>query len=69
MLQDYRALQSYKQLEARFSRICYQLTFMDVRVVNDYFRAKMRTSLGPIGPALLAVTNPDRFPRFLRINF
>jgi hypothetical protein len=69
LLQDHCALHSYRQLEARFSRIGYQLTFMDVPLVNDYFRAKMRTYLGPIGPALLAVMNPDRFPMFLRTNF
>jgi SAM-dependent methyltransferase len=69
LLQDHCALHSYRQLEARFSRIGYQLTFMDVPVVNDYFRAKMRTYLGPIGAALLAVMNPDRFPMFLRTNF
>jgi len=55
LLQDHCALHSYRQLEARFSRIGHQLTFMDVPVVNDYFRAKMRTYLGPIGAALLAV--------------
>jgi hypothetical protein len=69
LLQDHCALQSYRQLEARLSRIGYQLTFMDVPMVNDYFTAKMRTYLGAICAALLAVRNADRFLMFLRTNF
>jgi hypothetical protein len=42
---------------------------MDVPVGNDYLTAKMGTYLDPIGPPLLPVMNPDRFPMFLRTNF
>jgi SAM-dependent methyltransferase len=69
LLQDHCALHSYWELKARFSRNGYQLTFVDLPVVNDYFKAKMRTYLGPLGPGLLAIVNPDRFPMFLRTNF
>jgi 2-polyprenyl-3-methyl-5-hydroxy-6-metoxy-1,4-benzoquinol methylase len=49
LLQDHCALRSYRQLAERFSRIGYQLTFMDMPVVNDYFIANRRTYPGPVG--------------------
>jgi 2-polyprenyl-3-methyl-5-hydroxy-6-metoxy-1,4-benzoquinol methylase len=66
---DHCALHSYRELKRRFVNNGFQLSFVDVPVVNDYFRSKMRTYLGPIGPALLVVLNPDRFPMFMRTNF
>jgi SAM-dependent methyltransferase len=69
LLQDHCALHSYSQLKARFSRNGYRIHFVRMPVVNDYFRAKMRTYFGPVGPALLLVMNPDRFPMPLQTNF
>lgn len=62
-------MHSYAELKARFSRNGFELTFVDLPVVNDYFKAKVRTYMGPLGPALLTVVNPDRLPMFLRTNF
>jgi hypothetical protein len=62
-------LHSYRELKARFSRNGFELTFVDVPVVNEYFKTKMRTYMGKLGPALLTVMNPDRFPMFMRTNF
>jgi SAM-dependent methyltransferase len=69
LLEDHCALHSYWELRRRFERHGFKLTFVSVPVVNDYFRAKMREYLGALGPALLGVLNPDRFPLFMRTNF
>jgi SAM-dependent methyltransferase len=69
LLKDHCALHSYRQLKKRFISNGYSLRFVDVPVVNDYFKSKMRTYLGALGPGLLAVANPDRFPMFMRTNF
>jgi len=69
LTEDHCALHSYAELKARFSRNGFELTFVDLPVVNDYFKAKVRTYMGPLGPALLTVVNPDRLPMFLRTNF
>jgi 2-polyprenyl-3-methyl-5-hydroxy-6-metoxy-1,4-benzoquinol methylase len=69
LTQDHCALHSYRELKARFSSNGFELTFMDLPVVNDYFRTKLRTYMGKLGPALLTVVNPDRLPMFLRTNF
>jgi SAM-dependent methyltransferase len=69
LLKEHCALHSYRELKQRFLRHGYELSFVDMPVVNDYFRTKMRTYLGPVGPALLSVLNPDRFPMFMRTNF
>ena len=66
---DHCALHNYWQLQRRFRDHGFELSFFDVPVVNEYFRTKMRNYLGPLGPALLAVFNPDRFPMPLRTNF
>jgi SAM-dependent methyltransferase len=69
IVEDHCALHSYWQLRRRFETHGFEFTFVNVPVVNDYFRAKMRTYLGALGPALLRVLNPDRFPMFMRTNF
>jgi 2-polyprenyl-3-methyl-5-hydroxy-6-metoxy-1,4-benzoquinol methylase len=69
LIQDHCALHSYAALRSRLSRCGYQATFVDMPVVNEYFRTKMRAYLGLLGPVLLALMNPDRFPMRLRTNF
>jgi SAM-dependent methyltransferase len=68
-IEDHCALHNYWQLRRRLESSGFELTFFDVPVVNDYFRQKMRNYLGLLGPALLAVLNPDKFPMYLRTNF
>jgi len=69
LMKDHCSLHSYWQLRNRFRKHGFDVTFVDVPVVNDFFRTKVRTYMGAIGPALLKVLNPDRFPMFLRTNF
>jgi 2-polyprenyl-3-methyl-5-hydroxy-6-metoxy-1,4-benzoquinol methylase len=69
LLTDHCALHNYWELRRRFVRNGFETTFVDIPVVNEYFRAKMRTYFGVAAAPLLAVFNPDRFPRALRTNF
>jgi SAM-dependent methyltransferase len=69
VVSDHCALHSYWQLRRRFARHGFSLSHVDVPVVNEYFRDKMRMYLGALGPLLLSVLNPDRFPRPARTNF
>jgi cyclopropane fatty-acyl-phospholipid synthase-like methyltransferase len=63
------ALHSMVELQRRLEAHGFKPTFADVPVVNDFFREKLRRYLGPVGPALLAIVNPDKWPRRWRTNF
>ena len=69
IIKDHCALHNYWELQRRFARNGFDITFFDVPVVNDYFKEKMRTYLGAVGPWLIGVFNPDHLPRPLRTNF
>jgi hypothetical protein len=66
---DHCALHSLAGLRQRFAAHGFEVQFFDVPVVNAFYRAKLRRYTGPVGPALLSVLNPDRFPLALRTNF
>jgi SAM-dependent methyltransferase len=66
---DHCALHSITELRQRFRKHGFEPAFRDVPVVNDFFRAKLRRYIGPAGPALLLVVNPDRWPQKFRTNF
>ena len=67
--QDHCALHSMEELRQRLEKHGFQPAFADVPVVNDFFREKLRRYIGPAGPALLRVVNPDRWPQKFRTNF
>jgi SAM-dependent methyltransferase len=69
VVEDHCALHNYWQLRRRFARNGFDTSFVDVPVVTEYFKSKMRNYLGAVGPLLIAVLNPDHFPRPLRTNF
>lgn len=66
---DHCALHTYGQIQRRFARHGFSVRFHDVPVVTDFFRRKLRHYLGPAGPVVLAVANPDRLPLRFRTNF
>lgn len=66
---EHCGLHNYWQLRRRFARNGFDTSFVDVPVVTEYFKSKMRNYLGALGPLLIAVFNPDHFPRPLRTNF
>lgn len=63
------ALHSMFGLRRRLNERGFEVQFFDVPIVNDFFRAKLKKYTGRVGPALLRVVNPDRFPLGLRTNF
>src|SRR5215469_7034492 len=65
---DHCALHSMKELRARLRAHGFEPSFADVPVVNQFFREKLQRYLGPAGPALLTVVNPDRWPLKFRTN-
>jgi len=67
--QDHCALHSLEELRRRLSARGFEPWFADVPVVNEFFREKLRRYVGPVGPALLNVVNPDRWPMKFRTNF
>jgi len=67
--EDHCALHNLAELRARFQAHGFEPSFADVPVVNDFFREKLRRYIGPAGPALLKVVNPDRWPLKFRTNF
>jgi 2-polyprenyl-3-methyl-5-hydroxy-6-metoxy-1,4-benzoquinol methylase len=69
LLKEHCALHNYWQLQRRFARHGFTSEFVPVPVVNDHFRAKMRTYFGFAARPLLTLLNPDRFPQPLRTNF
>lgn len=69
LTEDHCALHNYWQLRRRFSLNGFDTQFVDVPVVNDYFKWKMRTYFGAMGPFLTTVLSPDHLPRPLRTNF
>jgi SAM-dependent methyltransferase len=66
---DHCALHSSRELRRRFAAHDFETSFADVPVVNQFYREKLRRYLGPVGPALLGLVNPDRWPMPLRTNF
>jgi SAM-dependent methyltransferase len=66
---DHCALHSMTELRQRLRKHGFEPVFRDVPVVNDFFREKLRRYIGPAGPALLRVVNPDRWPQKFRTNF
>ena len=66
---DHCALHSLEELRRRLRKHGFEPSFADVPVVNDFFREKLRRYVGPAGPAVLRIVNPDRWPQKFRTNF
>jgi SAM-dependent methyltransferase len=66
--EDHCSLHTLGQLTRRLRKHGFDVRAFDVRVVNDFFRAKVRQHLGAAGLAALRVFNPDRLPLPLRTN-
>ena len=63
------SLHSKRELVARFDKHGFDIEFKQVPVVNDFFIAKLRKYMGSLGPLLVKVVNPDKFPSNLQTNF
>ncbi|MCC7416676.1 MAG: class I SAM-dependent methyltransferase [Acidobacteria bacterium] len=66
--EEHCSLHSLGELTHRLQAHGFAVRAYDVPVVNDFFKAKVRRHLGPIGAAALRVVNPDRLPLAMRTN-
>lgn len=67
---DHCSLHDYWGLIRRFEENHFDTpVFYDIPVVNDFFKAKVKRFMGPIGLGVLKILNPDRLPMWLRTNF
>lgn len=67
--EDHCSLHTLGELERRLARHGFSpIRAFDVPVVNDFFRAKVRTHAGWPGTLALTLVNPDRFPLRFRTN-
>jgi SAM-dependent methyltransferase len=65
---DHCSLHTLGELTARLRRHRFTVEALDVPVVNDFFRAKVRRHLGTAGVYAVTAINPDRLPLWLRTN-
>jgi SAM-dependent methyltransferase len=65
---DHCSLHTLRELTARLQRHGFTVEALDVPVVNDFFRDKVRRHLGAAAVRALTVVNPDRLPLWLRTN-
>lgn len=63
------SLFTYRGLQKMFSRNGFEVEFVMVPIVNDYFREKIKKHFGGMGLSLLNILNPDKLPIFLQTNF
>lgn len=63
------SLHNYWQIKKRFKKNGFKIEFVDIPVVNDFFKEKIKGIFGNIGLWLIKIVNPDKFPIFLRTNF
>ncbi len=63
------SLYNYWQLKKKFIKNGFQIDFVNVPVINRYFRRKLKKSLGKYGLFFLHIVNLDKLPLPLRTNF
>jgi len=66
---DHCALHTYGQLQRRLAQHGFAARFYDIPVVTEFFLRKLKHYLGPPGPWLARLVNPDKLPLRLRTNF
>ncbi|HED54778.1 MAG TPA: class I SAM-dependent methyltransferase [Phycisphaerales bacterium] len=67
--EDHCSLHSYFQFKRRFKKHNFDITFVEVPIVTDYFLKKIKLYLGRPGVAAVKVAQPDRWPKPMRTNF
>lgn len=63
------SLYTYWGLKKIFRDSGFEIEFVSVPVINDYFYRKVRKIFGVVGMAILSVLNPDKLPMALRTNY
>lgn len=63
------SLCTYWGLKKIFQKNGFEIKFVYVPIINDFFKAKIKKYLGCFGLFLIKIFNPDKFPIFLKTNF
>lgn len=63
------SLHSYRDLKKRLKKHGFGFDFVEVKVVNQYFKGKIKNTFGVFGLLFLRFFDPDKMPLFLRTNF
>ena len=63
------SLQNYWQLRKLFEKHGFDVEFIDVPVVNEFFLKKVYQHFGKIGLMILKIIPMDHLPYFMRTNF
>lgn len=66
---DHCSLHNYWELARRLRDHGFDAEYCDIPVVNNYFKQKIKATLGTIGLNVLKLINPDKLPRPLTPNF
>ena len=66
---DHCSLHTYKQIIKRFDNCGFEVKFVQIPIVNDFFKRKVKRYMGSFGLLLLKVINPDKLPTNLQTNF
>lgn len=63
------SLHTYWKLKKRFLNNNFEVEFLNIPLINDYFKNKIKKYLGFFGLFLIKIINPDYLPKPLKTNF
>jgi SAM-dependent methyltransferase len=63
------SLYTYWGLKKIFKQQGFNISFIKIPIVNDFFKEKVRKYIGGVGLRMLSICNPDKLPLWLRTNF
>lgn len=63
------SLHTYNGIRKRLASNGFQYEFLDIPIVTEYFKNKIKRYLGRFGLAAIKIMNPDKLPKPLRTNF
>ncbi len=62
-------LHNYWEIKKRFQKHGFDVEFVRVPLVTDYFRETIKKHFGNVGLFGIRLINPDKMPTFLQTNF
>lgn len=63
------SLHNYRQIKDRFRKHWFEITFINIPIVNNFFKEKVEKYFWKLWLFLLKVINIDKLPIFLKTNF
>jgi len=63
------SLHNYWQLKKRFNKNGFNVDFIKILVVNEFFINKIKKNFGKLGLFLIKIINPDKLPLPMKTNF